>query len=169
MKNSKAEVQKKAEKKAAKKELEKSLTAKFFEAVKNLGHDAEQIGEDLVLVSKFVAKKIGKKLGSTKKKVEENATDGVPAIAKKAASAKREVKKDIQKTKQAIKKVTAKAKPVISSVKVEAIATAEKAAKLITKPVASTTAKVTKATKTAPAVKKMPARKPKASPETPES
>ena len=38
----------------------------MFEAVKSLGHNAENIGEDLILVSKFVAKKISKRMKSVK-------------------------------------------------------------------------------------------------------
>jgi hypothetical protein len=60
MKVKKSEDQNKETRKAAKKELEQSLTAKLIEAVKSLGHDAEKIGGDLLLVSKFVAKKISK-------------------------------------------------------------------------------------------------------------
>jgi len=165
MKNSKAEDQKKAEKKAAKKELEKSITAKFFEAVKNLGHDAEQIGEDLVLVSKFVAKKIGKKLSSAQKKAGEKVLDAVPEVGQKTAS----VKKDVKKTESAIKKVTAKTKPVISSVKVEAIATAEKAAKVMEKPSPPVSRKVAKKSNTATGTRKVSTRKPKINPETPNS
>jgi len=66
MKANKTDSQKKAAKKAEKKALEESLTTKLFEAVKSLGHDAEKIGEDLILVSKFVAKKISKRMKSTK-------------------------------------------------------------------------------------------------------
>jgi len=65
MKANKTESQKKASKKEAKKALEQSLTTKLFEAVKSLGHDAEKIGEDLILVSKFVAKKIAKRVKTT--------------------------------------------------------------------------------------------------------
>lgn len=66
MKANKTDSQKKAARKAEKKALEESLTTKLFEAVKSLGHDAEKIGEDLILVSKFVAKKISKRMKSTK-------------------------------------------------------------------------------------------------------
>lgn len=64
MKANKHESPKKASKKAEKKALEQSLTTKLFEVVKSLGHDAEKIGEDLILVSKFVAKKISKRVKS---------------------------------------------------------------------------------------------------------
>ncbi len=73
MKESKTEGQNKATRKAAKKALEQSLTAKLVEAVKSLGHDAEKIGEDLILVSKFVAKKISKRVNGGANDVDKKA------------------------------------------------------------------------------------------------
>ena len=82
MKENKPENQKKESRKAAKKALEQSLTSKLFEAVKSLGHDAEKIGEDLVLVSKFVAKKISKRVKGSKKAPK-------PVVAKAKKSGKK--------------------------------------------------------------------------------
>jgi hypothetical protein len=113
MKTIKAESQKKDAKKAAKKELEKNLSNKFFEAVKSLGHDAATIGEDLVLVSKFLAKKISKKVGSTQKDV----TKKVAAV----------VDSEVPEKKALGEKVVTKAEKVVTKAK-KAQKEAEKAA-----------------------------------------
>ena len=124
MKTSKPKVQKKEAKKVAKKELEKSLTAKFLEAVKHLGHDAEKIGKDIEIAGKFVAKKLSKKFSASK-----------DVIKKEVDQAPEKVSKGVKNAKKVVEKAVAKAKPTMQSVKVDAIATEEKAASLITKPV----------------------------------
>jgi hypothetical protein len=120
MKTIKAESQKKDAKKAAKKELEKNLSNKFFEAVKSLGHDAATIGEDLVLVSKFVAKKISKKVGSTKKDV----TKKVAAVVDSEVPEKKALG---EKVVTKAEKVVTKAEKVVTKAK-KAQKEAEKAA-----------------------------------------
>jgi hypothetical protein len=133
MKTTKAEVQNKTSKKAEKKELQKNLSNKFFEAVKSLGHDAENIAEDLVLVSKFLAKKIGKKVSSTKKaaaKKAEVATEATEVIKKVKAKA---TGKDGKKAPKG-----SKAAQVLNNAQVTGIASEEKLAQVLPKPAAST-------------------------------
>jgi len=142
MKANKPDSSKKISKKAEKKALEQSLTAKLFEAVKSLGHDAEKIGEDLVLVSKFVAKKIAKRVKPSKqeevKAAKKQAKCPKPAVAvEKAASETSELSSTEQnpqsipagdlkgkpkparapkKTEALLKKVAAKPKAMVTSV-----------------------------------------------------
>lgn len=113
MKASKTESQKKTPKKAEKKALEQSLTAKLFEAVKSLGHNAENIGEDLILVSKFVAKKISKRMKSAK------AEDSKEVKTKKVSVPKSKTAKSSKSSKQSelqpevlAKKAPAKPRPL---------------------------------------------------------
>jgi uncharacterized protein YbjQ (UPF0145 family) len=147
MKNNKAEAPVKESKKAAKKALEKSLTDKFFEAVKSLGHDAEQIGGDLVLVSKFVAKKIAKKVASKGKDVEKKAAKAidaaVPVTAKVAKEAKKTMSNGIKEVVTDVKEAKTKnTKPVVAKPTVPASTTAVKPATKIEKAVPQkTTAK----------------------------
>ena len=69
---------KKSVKKAAKKQLEQSLSEKFLEAIKSLGHNAEAMATEVAKASKRITKKIGKAIIGTKetaaKKIEEVAT-----------------------------------------------------------------------------------------------
>ena len=136
MKTTKGEVQKKTSKKAEKKELQKNLSTKFFEAVKSLGHDAETIAEDLVLVSKFLAKKIGKKVSSTKKaaakKPVEVAADATEVVKKVKAKASGKDGKKAAKT--------SKAAQVLDNALVTGIASEEKLAQVLPKPAAATKA-----------------------------
>jgi hypothetical protein len=144
MKVNKPDSTKKTSKKAEKKALEQSLTAKLFEAVKSLGHDAEKIGEDLVLVSKFVAKKISKRVKPVKqetvkagkKQLKKVTVPAVPdtnhvedtlkiSSEPKAGLAKRDDSKVKPKSTRApkkseavLKKAAAKPKATVSSVKV---------------------------------------------------
>jgi hypothetical protein len=144
MKTSKAEAQEKSTKKAAKKELQKNLTDKFFEAVKSLGHDAATIGEDLVLVSKFVAKKISKKV-SSKKAADKKAApvvDNVPPVHKKGAEKK--VAKATKKANKLANKAAGNGKTVLNSGTVTGIASEEKLAQVLAKPANSGNAKATK-------------------------
>jgi len=134
MKSTKTEVQAKTSKKAEKKELQNNLSTKFFEAVKSLGHDAETIAEDLVLVSKFLAKKIGKKVSSTKKaaakkpaEVAAQATEVVKKVKTKATG------KDGKKAGKA-----SKAAQILNKAQVTGIASEEKLSQVLPKPAATT-------------------------------
>lgn len=144
MKTTKTEVKKKASKKDEKKELQKNLSNKFFEAVKSLGHDAETIAEDLVLVSKFLAKKIGKKVSGTKKAAGKKTAAVSPETAEVAKTAK--VKATGKNGKKAIK-----APEVLNNTQVTDIASKEKLAQVMPKPTASTKSPAKKTAK--PAVK----------------
>jgi hypothetical protein len=140
MKNNKAEAPVKESKKAVKKALEKSLADKFFEAVKSLGHDAEQIGGDLVLVSKFVAKKIAKKVGNTEKdaakKAGKAAEAAVSATVKEAKEVKKTASKGLKKVEKEVKKTSdEKVKPLIAKPTLPAVTTAVKPATKIPKAV----------------------------------
>jgi vacuolar-type H+-ATPase subunit H len=162
MKTNKAEAQEKGSKKAAKKELQKNLANKFFEAVKSLGHDAANIGEDLILVSKFVAKKISKKVTSSKdasKKAAEVLATAVPVHKKKAD---KKIAKTEKKAGKAASKAVVKEKPAINNVQVTGIASQEKLAQVLSKPAISANGKGTKAKPTInkPTAAKAPSKKP---------
>ncbi len=118
MKTNKTESQKKSAKKADKKALEKNLTEKLFEAVKSLGHDAERIGEDLVLVSKFVAKKISKRMQSAKvkeqgQKTGNNKPDETPKKTKNASKKSKVTQEEVLPATT----VTAEEPPVVKPTK----------------------------------------------------
>lgn len=106
MKANKTDNHKKASKKAEKKALEQSLTTKLFDAVKSLGHDAEKISEDLILVSKFVAKKISKRMKSGKdEKVVQSETANNTQVAEVEAKPKAKKVAAKVKTKRSTEKV----------------------------------------------------------------
>ena len=69
MKTNKSKPQIKSNKKSAKKELEKSLTERFLDTVKSLGHNAELIADDVAKLSKEAAKKLSKKFNEVKSAV----------------------------------------------------------------------------------------------------
>ncbi len=141
MKAKKQDNSRKVAKKTEKKALEQSLAAKLFEAVKSLGHDAEQIGEDLILVSKFVAKKISKRVKSGKQeevkgakkqakeasmsKPDEASAEALPSVSPEPTptidtSVKRKTKAagTPKRAESVLKKVAAKPKATATSVKV---------------------------------------------------
>jgi len=125
---------------AEKKELQKNLSNKFFEAVKSLGHDAETIAEDLVLVSKFLAKKIGKKVSSTKKAAVKKESEVAVEAAQVLKTVKRKAtKKDGKKSLKA-----SKAAQVLNNTQVTGIASEEKLAQVLPKPAAVTKSTVKK-------------------------
>ncbi|MDB5021292.1 MAG: hypothetical protein JWQ28_2419 [Pedobacter sp.] len=145
MKTSKAEAHEKGSKKAAKKELQKNLTAKFFEAVKSLGHDAANIGDDLVLVSKFVAKKIAKRVSSSKKDGTKKGIDvvanGLPVEKKKSI---KKAEKAAKKAGKTVVKAVAEEKPLVNTAKVTGLASEEKLAQVISKSAPDSNGKRTK-------------------------
>lgn len=141
MKAKKQDNSRKVAKKTEKKALEQSLAAKLFEAVKSLGHDAEQIGEDLILVSKFVAKKISKRVKSGKQeevkgakkqakkasmsKPDEASAEAMPSVSPEptptidtAAKRKSKAAGTPKRAESVLKKVAAKPKATVTSVKV---------------------------------------------------
>ena len=64
-------IDKKTAKQVVKKELEASITNKFMEALKSLGHDADKFSKDIKKTSKELAKKLSKKYNEVKVAVEE--------------------------------------------------------------------------------------------------
>ncbi|HXH98881.1 MAG TPA: hypothetical protein VNI52_01335 [Sphingobacteriaceae bacterium] len=68
MKSKKAKPEKKAAKKSnkrvVKKELEASMTSKFLDVIKNLGHEAGNLTKDVKKLSKQLAKKLADKVSS---------------------------------------------------------------------------------------------------------
>lgn len=135
MKTKKSKPQKKVSRKTVKKHIEKSLSDKFFEAVKGLGHNAEVIADDISVLSKAAAKKLAKKFTKVKSLVGDKiesviATGKTPQkkvkLAKKDAS--KLMKKVDKSVTKVVKKAVKKAKPLTSSVKVQKIASEKKAA-----------------------------------------
>ena len=119
MKASKTESQKKTSKKAEKKALEQHLVAKLYEALKSFGHDAEKIGEDLVLVSKFVAKKISKRMKSTKQEsLKPPKTKKAEAVKSKVIKSPGSSNHTEPKDEVVLKKSAIKPEAVASSIKV---------------------------------------------------
>lgn len=126
---------KKTAKKAVKKQIEQSLTEKFLEAVKGLGHNAELIADDIAKASKVAARKLSKKFKEVKEavvhKIEDLKTpdEAVAAPAKAVKTAGKAVKK----ATKTVKKVAGKAVPAVSSVKVDSMASEQKVASAMTK------------------------------------
>jgi hypothetical protein len=138
MKTNKIKPQKKASLKAVKKKLEKSLADKFIEAVKGLGHNAEDIAVDIAKLSRVAAKKLSKKFQEVKSVVEQKIDDVSTAkdtASKKIKLGKKETSKLMKKVDKSVtkvvKKAVAKSKPVATSVKVQEIASAQSAAAAI--------------------------------------
>jgi hypothetical protein len=150
MKSNKTAGKNKDPKRAAKKELQQNLSDKFFEAVKSLGHDAEKIGEDLMLVSKFVAKKLSKKISGGKKEALKKVAEVLPekpSAAKREPEVKKIAVKGVKKAQKVVQKASARVKPVAHSVKVAAIASEDKLKQAIAVPAAASDVKVAKAEK----------------------
>lgn len=150
MKSNKTAGKNKDPQKAAKKELQQNLSDKFFEAVKSLGHDAEKIGGDLMLVSKFVAKKLSKKISGGKKEGVKKVAELLPekpSANKKDGSAKKVPVKGVKKAQKVVQKASANIKPVVNSVKVAAIASEDKLKEAIERPSPSGDVKVARAEK----------------------
>jgi hypothetical protein len=134
MKTNKIKPQKKAAQKAIKKHIQQSLTEKFIESVKGLGHNAELIAEDIAKLSKVAARKLSKKFQLVKSAVENKLEDvSGNAPAKKIKLAKKDASKLMKKVDKSVTKVVKKAvkraKPVATSVKVSGITTAQEAVK----------------------------------------
>lgn len=148
MKTNKTKTLKKANKKLAKKQLEQSLSERFFEAVRGIGHNAEIIADDIAKLSKAAAKKLAKKFEEVKIAVEHKLEEQQPIKTKKVKLAKKDAQKLMKKVDKSVSKVVKKAvkksTPATASVKVEPINSADKVATTLKAP-----AKSTAATKTA--------------------
>ncbi len=142
MKTNKSKIDKKSTVKAAKKQLEISLAGRFFEVVKDLGHDAEHIAEDIAKISKVAAKKLSKKFQEVKVAVEhqlENISNKENE-GKKQKSVKKDTAKSLEKAAKSanktVEKALANAKPLTGAVK-EAVVIEDKTAVIDKDPVKS--------------------------------
>jgi hypothetical protein len=113
-------------KKASKKELEIDLTNKFMQVVAELGHDAEKLKRVIKKASKFITKKIERKLKDVKHVVEAK-LDPLPVkqAVKKAEKSAATPKKDIAKKTEQVEKVIAKATKVATKRVAKAVAKPE--------------------------------------------
>ena len=84
MKTTKPKSQKKITKKEVKKQLEQSITDKFLEVIKSLGHDVSEISVEVGKASKRVAKKLTKKFTIVKAEVGQKIDDLVERTQKLA-------------------------------------------------------------------------------------
>lgn len=150
MKTDKAKTTVKAKSKSAKqvvkKQLEVSITNKFLDALKSLGHDADRFSKEIKKTSKELAKKLAKKYNEVKDAVEEKLDSKSNAIKIKkirrpistsTKSAGTIVKKTVPlKAKSAKKNVPGLIKPVVAK---SSVASVKKTTKV---PVNSKTATV---------------------------
>ena len=87
MKANKAKTSKKAVKKLSKrvikKELEASISDKFLEALKSLGHDAGKFSKDIKKTSKLLAKKLADRYKEVKNAVEVKLDSSTPVSGSK--------------------------------------------------------------------------------------
>lgn len=133
MKANKAKTSNKAEKKVAKqlmkKELETSISAKFLDALRGLGHDAEKFTKEIRKTSKELAKKIAKKYKDAKiaveDKLEGNAKVKPLNTVKKPVSApKKVVAAAIKKAEKVVAKVQKTTVPTVRAARNKSIASA---------------------------------------------
>ena len=156
-----AKVEKKNAKQVVKKELEASITNKFLEALKSLGHDADKFSKDIKKTSKELAKKLAKKYNEVKVAVEEKLDGKSQAI--KIKKIKRPISTSAKSMGAALKKsVPLKAKAVKKNTpglaKPAAVKSEVSAVKKTTKAPVSSKESVSKpsAIKSAPAAVKKP-------------
>lgn len=114
MKANKAKTSNKAEKKVGKqsikKDLEVSIAAKFLDALKALGHDAEKFSKDIKKTSKGLARKIAKKYKEAKVAVEDKivSNSGIKTLSP--------VKKPVSAPKKVVAAAIKKAEKVVAKV-----------------------------------------------------
>jgi len=121
-------------KKAAKKELEANIADKFMHVLAELGHDATKLKREVKKASKFIVKKIERKLNDVKHVVEAKLdTAPVKAAVKRAEGTSATAKKAVAKKAVAVEKVIAKAAKVAE----------KKVAKTVVKPATAVTKAVT--------------------------
>lgn len=102
---------KKVDKQLIKKELETSITAKFLDALKGMGHDAEKFTKEIKKTSKVLAKKIAKKYKEVKVVV-----GGKLESSVKTKPLSVPVKKTVSAPKKAIASAVKKAEKVVTKV-----------------------------------------------------
>lgn len=123
MKSKKVKIEKKAlkksEKRVAKKELETSITDKFLEVIRSLGHEAGNLTKDVKKLSRTLAKKLADKV-SLLKDDSQKKQSGTPRVAIKRAV--RAPKKELAKAEKVVERAntrSAPAKRTASAVKVK--------------------------------------------------
>ena len=114
MKANKAKTSKKAVKKLSKrvikKELEASISDKFLEALKSLGHDAGKFSKDIKKTSKLLAKKLADRYKEVKNAVEVKLDSSTPV------SRSKKVKKSLTTPKKLVTAAVHKAEKVVAKV-----------------------------------------------------
>lgn len=104
-------------KKAHRKQLELSITDKFLEAIRSLGHDAGAITKEVKKASKLVAKKASEKFTDIKGAVEHKFDSGTAEVPKaKIKRAVRAVQKVEEKAGNSVGKTVTQAKRTIKTV-----------------------------------------------------
>ncbi len=145
MKANKAKTSKKAVKKLSKrvikKELEASISDKFLEALKSLGHDAGKFSKDIKKTSKLLAKKLADKYKEVKNAVEVKLDSSTPV------SRSKKVKKSLTTPKKLVTAAVHKAEKVVAKVNRAAV----KAKAPLKKAPGSVTSRTGSAKSTAPA------------------
>lgn len=133
--------------KKAKEKLEISLRKKIKDFVFSLGHDAEEIGDEIKKTSKILAKRLNRKLKETKKTIEDKVKKSKKINPKKTESKVDEI---VYKAKKEAKKLDKKSSSVKS---VDVLPTIKKETKRVApvkKPVVAKSTATKAVTKTAP-------------------
>lgn len=102
---------KKVDKQLIKKELETSISAKFLDVLKGMGHDAEKFTKEIKKTSKALARKIAKKYKEVKVVVGEKLESNVKVKPLNAP-----VKKTVSAPRKAITSAVKKAEKIVTSV-----------------------------------------------------
>ncbi|TAH01800.1 MAG: hypothetical protein EAZ15_06565 [Sphingobacteriales bacterium] len=90
----------KKSKKAIKQKLETDLSEKLRTFISSLGHDVEEIGDELKKASKIIAKKLSKKIIDVKLAVSEKFESANSKTNKAVVKVKKELVKDAKQTKK---------------------------------------------------------------------
>lgn len=176
MKANKAKTSKKAvnkvSKRVVKKELEASISDKFLEALKSLGHDAGKFSKDIKKTSKLLAKKLADKYKEVKDAVEvklDSSSSGPKSkkVKKPLTTPKKSVTAAVHKAEKVVAKVNraaVKAKVPLKKAPGSVTASPGSAKSASAKPAARkpVSAKPAAARTKAPVVRKSPAAKPAA-------
>ncbi|WP_442795029.1 hypothetical protein [Pelobium manganitolerans] len=109
--------------KKATEQLEISLRKKIKDFVVSLGHDAEDIGEEIKKTSKVLAKRLNRKFKNAKEQVEETVKKAKKDIGKKAKSKRSKTDKNLEKASKELKKL---AKKAVSVTNVDVLPTIQK-------------------------------------------
>ncbi|MBM3402371.1 MAG: hypothetical protein FJY21_08705 [Bacteroidetes bacterium] len=102
---------KKQTKRGVKKELESTISEKFFEALKSLGHDADKFSKEIKKTSKVLAKKLAVKYNEVKHSVEDKIESKAKiakskTVAKAGVPAGKSVVSAVKKAKKVVARVT---------------------------------------------------------------